>query len=388
MKARLLVPAFCVIAGFSIYASVVFSLPTVGEGIAFAHRYIILFSTSLKPGSIWAQAEPTLRTRPEAVTIAPGAKTTIEVWGENWDEVYGIEFKIGFNPDVVEVIDADPNRTGIQLEPGQFPDPSTGFVAVNVVNPETGIGRYAMTELNPAPPVSGSGIVVRVTFRGRAEGKTTLTLSDIKLVDLQGVTTTARALNGQITISGALVGSPSGTPESQNPAQLTASPTQTPIDVPTRVNPDQTGPSPGPPELLVPTAPTMGEGTAFAHRSTVTRSAEAPEGTLRPPRPVGGALLQTPLSPGLPRAVSTTPAPSHTAEDARQAATRVHAAGIPTVNTPSSPLSSKSAAHEPVLPSPTPVPTVQASGLSTLVAVGAAFVSLFVAWLWWRKGRS
>ena len=69
---------------------------------------------------------------------------------------YGIDVRATFDPQVVEVVDADPAKDGIQLSPGTFPQPD--FVARNVADNQAGTLRYAITQVNPTQPVSGTGV--------------------------------------------------------------------------------------------------------------------------------------------------------------------------------------------------------------------------------------
>lgn len=105
------------------------------------------------------------------MTIGVGQVEVIKIRIENVKDLYGAELHMKFDPSVVEVVDADPTKDGIQLMPGDFPKPE--FVALNRADNKVGTIDYALTQLNPTPPANGSGTVVSILFRGKALGKST-----------------------------------------------------------------------------------------------------------------------------------------------------------------------------------------------------------------------
>jgi hypothetical protein len=118
----------------------------------------------LLPGP--AQLAPA-QVRPEqaAYEVAPGAETTIVVLLENAANVYGIDIRAAYDPALVEVVDADPSRDGVQVQPGNLPQPD--FVARQSVDPAAGTIHYVVTQVNPTPPANGDGVAFTVRLRGR-----------------------------------------------------------------------------------------------------------------------------------------------------------------------------------------------------------------------------
>lgn len=100
-----------------------------------------------------------------AYQISPGEDTLVTVMLENAVNVYGIDVTASFDPRLVEVVDDNPNRDGVQLQPGQFPQPD--FIARQDVNPQTGVLHYTITQVNPTQPATGSGVLFAVRLRGR-----------------------------------------------------------------------------------------------------------------------------------------------------------------------------------------------------------------------------
>lgn len=357
MKARLHLPAILWIAGL-----------------------VIAACTSLWAGAIQAQATPTVFTRPEITTIAPGAGRTIEIWVKDVNDLYGVDLKIRFDPAIVEVRDSDPDRVGIQIEPGSFLSPATGFIAMNEVNPATGEIRYAMTEVNPAPPVSGTGVIVRVTFRGRAEGQSAITLLDVKLADRNAEPIAAQVVNGQVVVQGTAPVSPSATPKPQPSLPPGISPTRTPITVAAADMPDSSQPPPASPEQ--PASPLADN---LPPLSPTVLPAGASGLTPQPPPVTGPIQRQFPSPPAAPRTAQPAPGPSPLAAQPSMVATGTGAG--PTEAAKATPDASVPEERAPVTPGSVTTQVAPQTSLSPLVSAGVALVCLAMAWLWWQHEK-
>jgi flagellar basal body-associated protein FliL len=114
---------------------------------------------------------------------------TINVMAANVTDLYGAEFRLKYDPAVFAVQDLNPEQTGIQIETGTLLPADQGFVVANKVDEAEGQIVFAMTLLNPAPPVSGAGPLARVTFKVLQNSPSTLTVAHAKLVaaDLQTI---------------------------------------------------------------------------------------------------------------------------------------------------------------------------------------------------------
>lgn len=74
----------------------------------------------------------------------------------------------------VEVMDADPAKKGVQIEPAAWLQ--DGFVAVNRADNRSGRIDFAATLINPARPASGDRTVAVITFRARKAGVSALSI--------------------------------------------------------------------------------------------------------------------------------------------------------------------------------------------------------------------
>lgn len=150
-----------------------------------------------------AQDQPAVvRSDPAVIEIKSGQVATVTMVLANAQDVYGIDVFATFDPQLVEVVDADPAREGVQFSPGTFPQPD--FVARNLADNQAGTLRYVITQVNPTEPVSGEGAIFTVQFRDLAEsGESSLSIGPVEIADRAGNLLTVQTENGLIRISSA-----------------------------------------------------------------------------------------------------------------------------------------------------------------------------------------
>jgi hypothetical protein len=125
-----------------------------------------------------------VRTDPAVIEVAVDQTATVTFVLADAQDAYGIDVHATFDPKMVEVVDADPGKDGVQITPGDFLRPD--FVARNVADNEKGTLRYALTQVNPTEPATGTGVLFTVQLRGKAAGETALTLAPVELADREG----------------------------------------------------------------------------------------------------------------------------------------------------------------------------------------------------------
>jgi len=126
-----------------------------------------------------------VRTEPAVLEVGKGQIETLQILLVNAQNVYGIDLQAGFDPAVVEVVDADPDQAGIQMTPGSFLKPD--FVVRNVADNQAGALHYVVTQLNPTPPANGEGVILSIQFLGKATGiETALTILSVQIADRRG----------------------------------------------------------------------------------------------------------------------------------------------------------------------------------------------------------
>jgi hypothetical protein len=112
--------------------------------------------------------------------------------------LYGAEVHLSFDPKAVQVVDAAPDTDGVQLEPGTLPSPD--FVVQNQVNNDTGTIDYAVTQLPPSEPGTGSGVIARITFQALKPSVSVVRFEQFLLADTIGGNIDALPEDGQIQV--------------------------------------------------------------------------------------------------------------------------------------------------------------------------------------------
>ena len=146
---------------------------------------------------------------PSSAQVAVGETVALDVLIEDVASLWGARVYLAFDPSILEVVDADTGTEGVQVARGDFIDPREGrsWVLVNQADNAAGTVEYAALLLNnarnPTPPANGSGVLARITFRGRAQGSSAVAFAaaNTELYDGQGAPVQATTQNGNVTVS-------------------------------------------------------------------------------------------------------------------------------------------------------------------------------------------
>ncbi|MBC7235368.1 MAG: hypothetical protein H5T69_05960 [Chloroflexi bacterium] len=260
---------------------------------------------------------------PEYAQIAVGDEIDVDVMIDDAEDLFGIEFDLLFDPVILQVVDIDPDRAGIQMAPGDFPYPD--FVAENRVDNLYGRISYACTQMAPREPVSGSGRALTVRFRATNVGSTFLDFEDL-IAAGQDHGLDADFAPGEIVVVAQEGPSPTPTSAQTIPPQPTtavATRTFTPSPSPTN-----TAPAPSATSLAQVPTPTASR-TSPPTATSATDTYPAPEATtpaipptFTPPATAGPSMptftpgpKRTPSEalPGAPTRASETSAPQSAA---------------------------------------------------------------------------
>lgn len=175
-----------------------------------------------------AQGKAVVRASSE--TIGLGLTGTVLIQVRSVSDLYGADVQLSFDPQVIEVVDADPSTGGLQVQAGDFLAP--GFLIRNTADNEAGTVWYAMTQLNPSQPKSGSGTLIIVTFRGKKEGGSSeIVIESATLATRWGETIPLILENGRVQVVSADQAPPTPTTAPTGKPPLTM-PTATPIPQP------------------------------------------------------------------------------------------------------------------------------------------------------------
>jgi len=169
---------------------------------------------------------------PPSREVAIGATTTVNVRIENVVNLYGAEVHLVFNPALLEVVDADSGRDGVQIQPGPFLSPD--FVAKNNADQTTGRIVFAIAQMPPHEPVSGSGVLATITVRGKAAGTSVLDFSTTQptppviLSGRDGTSINTGSRGGSIIVTGGTPSTLTPTPTRGPTPTFTPTPSGTP----------------------------------------------------------------------------------------------------------------------------------------------------------------
>ena len=161
---------------------------------------LLLFALIAAPAAA-AQSGTVLRTDPPAISLAPGAETSVALRFEEVEGLYGLEIHLTFDPALVEVVDADPDQAGVQIAAASWWQ--DGFVAANVADNETGRIDFAATLINPAEPRSGGDTFATITLRGKSGGSGALAIESAILASREAEVIPAELQDAALTVSGA-----------------------------------------------------------------------------------------------------------------------------------------------------------------------------------------
>ncbi len=159
---------------------------------------------------------------PASAEIASDGTMDVNVIISNVSNLYSASFHLGFDPSVLEVIDADLDHQGVQIFPGNFPGPweQPGTVQSNVVDNQLGTISYDFTLVDGATSVNGGGTLARIRFHAIGAGTSALTFDTANLWGpTPGVPIPVASSNGSLTVD--------------DPAAPTATDTDTPQPTPT-----------------------------------------------------------------------------------------------------------------------------------------------------------
>lgn len=140
---------------------------------------------------------------PSNLTIAADGTATQDVRVRGVFNLDQVQFRLSFNPAVVEVVDADGQPgNGVQIGVGPLFSPFSSRI-VNDVNNDTGIIDF---KYNSDQTIRQDGIVARITWKAKQAGSTTnLTFGNVDFRDSRDQVIANIKENGSITVQNAVL---------------------------------------------------------------------------------------------------------------------------------------------------------------------------------------
>ncbi|MGD9030214.1 MAG: cohesin domain-containing protein [Anaerolineae bacterium] len=151
-------------------------------------------SPTSRDGQIVVSSGGAIQVRPPSVTVEQGQQVTTFVWLSEVIGYYGLEFDLSFDPDVVTVSSG-------QVEPAwEVFDAEHHWIVRNEIDNVSGTVHYAVTNVHPAEPFSGTGQVCGITFTGLDPGHTTLEITQVAGATRDGEPLDPATADGEIVV--------------------------------------------------------------------------------------------------------------------------------------------------------------------------------------------
>ncbi len=208
---------------------------------------------------VFAQAALTVGVDPVTTTIAVDQIVTVSIEIENVTNLGSAEIHLAFNPNVLEVIDADQAQAGVQIANGGML--IADFVGQNTTDNALGTIDFSVAQIG-RPGVNGNGTLAIISFKGITVGTSPVTFrriqsspAGVNLLDSDGrpiITPTDADTTqpGSVTVTGgpsvtltptSIPGGPTLTPTVTPPSPA---PTATPVEPTLRPTNAPVGPTP------------------------------------------------------------------------------------------------------------------------------------------------
>jgi LysM repeat protein len=145
-------------------------------------------------------ADTVVSLSPASGSLNVGDTLVVDVMVSNVTALFGAEFHLTFDAGKLEVVDADGGTDGVQITMGSFL--SADFIAQNVADNGTGKVDFGVSQMSPHGPVSGTGVLAKITFKAKAAGTANLAFTNVLLADASGTQISATSQNGTLTVAG------------------------------------------------------------------------------------------------------------------------------------------------------------------------------------------
>ena len=213
----------------------------VGAGVLYYDQRVTVVVQRCPQGGV-----ALLSVEPSRVTVGRNGVVDTGLWIQNVLHLYGIELHLAFDPQIVQVMDADPERPGVQIGIGAGLREQPHFVATNQVDNAAGTIDFVAALLSPAPALNGNAELAVVTWRGTNAGESAVQYTGAVLADPDGRPIAVTTQDGRVQVLEATatptppvtetptsVPSPTSTPRPPTATPRPPTPTATPTVVPT-----------------------------------------------------------------------------------------------------------------------------------------------------------
>jgi hypothetical protein len=140
-----------------------------------------------------AQRSARIELSPSPLALRCGEAVDLVITVSDVDALWGVDFQLAYDPALLEAVAGGETERGQALSSDVF-SRSQAMIALNDVDPVTGVVSFAAALLRPAEPMYGEVELARLRLRGRSAGTGEILLRAVTLADpqAQSIPVTAR----------------------------------------------------------------------------------------------------------------------------------------------------------------------------------------------------
>ena len=155
-----------------------------------------------------AQSPVAVSLQPSNANPYPQETVSVDVVvADGVQDLYGAQMQLSFNPNVLQVQDADDVTAGVQIKLGpllsaevfETPGPDS-LTAQNTADHTLGRITFTIAPLNPAPAANQGGVLATITFQALVPGPSVLTFLDMVLTNISGQAIPSNPVGVTITV--------------------------------------------------------------------------------------------------------------------------------------------------------------------------------------------
>jgi hypothetical protein len=146
---------------------------------------------------------PTIRLAPDSARLAVGETFDTAVEVVEMSNLYGVDVRLTYDPNLLEVIDTNPDEPGVQVSLGSVFDGVDFLVVKNQA--ADGIIEFVATLQAPAPAFNGAGSLVNISWQGNNPGQTSVIFETVNLSDPDGQVLPITPQEGRLQVGTAVI---------------------------------------------------------------------------------------------------------------------------------------------------------------------------------------
>lgn len=118
---------------------------------------------------------------PASLRVNAGSTATTALQVNSVRDLYTVTLRLGFDPNIVQVVDADPETPGVQIAAGALLSGRDHVVTSNQADNAAGAVEFSAALRGAGPPISGSGPVAGIVWQGQGAGQSAVTVQYSRL---------------------------------------------------------------------------------------------------------------------------------------------------------------------------------------------------------------